>query len=355
MTSDIVIFPKFITIKDINHSKKYASRIGPFGVEFAKDDLDEYCYFEVIEQINGTNKIKLKLDNGNIVHLFKSNDDNKKYLTKNTVFKNLGNTIPMTTRIDVNNYIHSSKDYDLYKDNDIFEFIKLENDGSNIFAIKSVNNNNFVSVWDTKFPYDDEVKHMLKPDKKSIDKYCKFKIEEPYIKKEIINIKYYLDKANTKESTPEIAAKKYAENYNHDKDLVITLGYSYKKSETGTWNNSAGVELTSEITFSAGIPFIVSNELKLGLTASYTREWGSSKTTEKEINGNLQVSIPPRRKGNVTISVSKAIIDVPFKYTTRTKYLNGHIETKEDIDGIYNNLESYNINADTSELKDLNK
>lgn len=210
--SDITLFPKYITIYDKNHSKKYASRNGPEEIKFTKDEIDQYCYLNVYEQIDGTNKIKLKLDNGNYVYTHS------------------------------NQYIHSGGNAS------VFELIKLENEGENIYAIKS-SNGNFVAV------YDKNGMHNLKADRNSIDRYCKFKIEEPIIK--------------------------------------------------------------------------------------------------KEINGQLEVSIPPRKKGTVSIIVSKASMDVPFTYTTRTRYLNGEIVEKNNINGIYRNLESYLIQGDTSELTSI--
>lgn len=305
--SDITLFPKYITIYDKNHSKKFASRNGPEEIKFTKDEIDQYCYLNVYEQINGTNKIKLKLDNGNYVYTHS------------------------------NQYIHSGGNAS------VFELIKLENEGENIYAIKS-SNGNFVAV------YDKNGMHNLKADRNSIDRYCKFKIEEPIIKKEIINIKYDISKAVIKQTSPEIAARQNVENNSYDSNTISRIGYAYKKSETGTWNNTAGVELTVGMSFEAGVPFIASANFEVQISTSYSHEWGGSKTIEKEINGQLEVSIPPRKKGTVSIIVSKASMDVPFTYTTKTRYLNGEIVEKNNINGIYRNLESYLIQGDTSEL-----
>lgn len=309
MSSDITIFPKYITIYDKNHSSKYASRDGPDGVKFTKNEIDQYCYLNVYEQIDKTNKIKLKLDNGNYVFTHS------------------------------NQYIHSGGINNVTD----FELIKLENEGDNIYAIKSTNGN-FVSV------YDKSGMHHLRADRNSIDKYCRFKIEEPIIKKEIINIKYDISKAVIKQTSPEISARQNVENNSYDSNTISRIGYVYKKSETGTWNNTVGVELTIGMSFEAGIPFIASANFEIQISTSYSHEWGGSKSIEKEINGQLEVSIPPRKKGTVSIIVSKASMDVPFTYTTKTRYLNGEIVEKNDINGIYRNLESYLIQGDTSEL-----
>lgn len=306
---DITILPKYITIYDKNHSGKYASRNGPDEIKFTKDEIDQYCYLNVYEQISGTNKIKLKLDNGNYVFTHS------------------------------NQYIHSGG----IKDVTIFELIKLENEGEDIFAIKS-SNGNFVAV------YDKNGKHNLKADRNSIDKYCKFKIGEPIIKKEIIDVKYDITKAVIKQTSPEIAARQYVENNSYDSSTISRIGYVYKKSETGTWNNTVGVEITIGMSFEAGVPFIASANFEIQISTSYSHEWGGSKSIEKEINGQLEISIPPRKKGTVSLIVSKASMDVPFTYTTRTRYLNGEIVEKNNINGIYRNLESYLIQGDTSEL-----
>lgn len=317
MTSDITIFPKYITIFDKNHSKNYASRNGPDEVKFTKGEIDKYCYFEIYEQIEGTNKIKIKLDNDNYVF---THD---------------------------NEYIHSSNDYNYVKGKDIFEFIKIEINGEdeNTFAIKSTNGN-FVAV------YDKNGKHNLKADRGSIDKYCKFKIEEPIIKKEIINVKYDINKAVINQTSPEFAGRQYVEN-SSDSSSLSKIGYRYMKSETGTWNNTFGIDITRGMEFSAGVPFVADVKLNIQISTSYSHEWGGSKTIEKEINGSLEVNIPKRKKGTVSIVVSKASLDVPFTYTTKTRYLSGEIVIKDEMSGVYKNLESYIINGNISELEDI--
>lgn len=315
MSSDIVIFPKYITIQAINHTENYASRNGPTDIRFSKNNIDRYCYFEIIEQIEKTNKLKFKLDNGNFVYTHG------------------------------NEYVHSSGDYNVVKNNDIFEFIRLENKGSNIFAIKS-SNGKFVTI------YDISGEHKLKATKTSIDKYCEFKIEEPIIKKEIINVKYDLNKAVINQTSPEIAGRQTVNN-NSNNDATSKIGYRYMKSETGTWNNSFGIEITRSMEFGAGVPFIADTKFSIQISTSYTHEWGGSKTIEKEIYGDLSVIIPPRKKGTVSVVVSKALLDVPFTYTTKTTYLSGETIIKNDVNGIYKNLESYLIDGDVSKLEDI--
>lgn len=102
--TDIIKFKKYITISTKNSNSRYCDYVSRWGnrdIKSKKNFLDEFCYFEVTEQLPGTNKIKLKLDNGNYMYI-----DNKYKL-------------------------YSSRNINDINGKDIFNFIKIKDDNIN--------------------------------------------------------------------------------------------------------------------------------------------------------------------------------------------------------------------------------
>jgi hypothetical protein len=171
-------------------------------------------------------------------------------------------------------------------------------------------------------------------------------VGEPLLKKEIVKIEYNLDAWKKTEVTPEVALSASVQNPG-TADVTQTLSYEYTKSEQGTWNNSAGVEIGVATAFSAGIPLIGEVGVEISTQASYNHEWGGSTGKEKKISSNTQVVVPARSKGKVKVIVKKALLSLPFSYTERRTYLNGKVEESVVKTGIYQNVESYDVDVQT--------
>lgn len=100
-----------------------------------------------------------------------------------------------------------------------------------------------------------------------------------------------------------------------DGEANQTLTYSYEKSKVGTWNNTAGVTLGVSTTFSAGIPFVISAEFEVSVSASYSHEWGGEVGETETISSPTTVTVPPQEKAQATIIIRNAQIDVGFTRT----------------------------------------
>lgn len=184
------------------------------------------------------------------------------------------------------------------------------------------------------------------PNIRSLNKYSLMEVGEPILRKEIINIQYDVDSFEKTEVTPEVALRTTVKN-DGTADITQTLAYEYTKSVEGTWNNSAGIEIGVAATFKAGIPLLAETEIEISTKASYSHEWGGSTSTEKKISTSTQVVVPARSKGKAKVIVKKALISVPFSYTERRTYLNGKTEDVIVKTGVYENVESYDVDVQT--------
>lgn len=305
---NITIIPKFFTIVNLT-SNRFASRNGGSEIKFTKHSIDQYCYMRLIKQIEGTNKIIFAMDNGRIVCTYPSE------------------------------YVHSTDN--INDPSAIFEFIRLE-DGN--FAMRA-SNGKFVSAYDLGGITS------LKACKVVIDKFCRFKIEEPYYKKQIVRVDYDLAKATIKDETPISAGSLHVENKSSEPSSS-TVTYSFEKSVEGTWNNTVGTELTVATSFSAGVPFIADTKLEISVTASASHSWGGSEGKRTTFSGQVSTTVPPMKKGVLKAMVANATMVVPFSYRTKTWYNNGEIIEKNEK-GSYVNLESYNIYVNNDQLNDI--
>lgn len=171
----------------------------------------------------------------------------------------------------------------------------------------------------------------------------RFRIVQAAVKNEIYDVKYDISGAQVRDAPPLIVLSTSVRN---DSDVTVTqtLSYQYSKSETGTWNNTAGVTLGASATFKAGVPFIASVEWEISVSASYSHEWGGSVGTEKVVSESTSVTVPPHQKAQATIVVRNAQIDVGFSYREEILYANGE---KEDLQkqGVYRNVDSYHVDV----------
>ena len=180
---------------------------------------------------------------------------------------------------------------------------------------------------------------------------CLFTVSEPVISKEIVDVVYDLPKAHMWDVPPLIALSTTVRNDSHSSEVVQILAYSYTRSKVGTWNNAAGVEIGAETSFEAGVPFIASMEMTISVSASYAHEWGGSEGVEETVSSTTEITIPPRKKGNVIVLVKNKAMDIPFTCKEKILYRDGKSKII-DKKGIYNNVESYHVDVQAGDWED---
>ena len=175
------------------------------------------------------------------------------------------------------------------------------------------------------------------------DSDCLFTISEPIISREIIEVIYDLPKALMVDVAPIIALSTTVRNDSQTSDIQQTLTYSYTHYKVGTWNNTAGIQLGVASSFSVGTPFLSAN-LELSVTTSSSREWGGSRGIEETVSSSTQITVPAGKKGTVIVIIKRKNLDVFFTCKERIRYRDGKTAIN-DIKGVYNNVESYNVDV----------
>jgi len=293
--SDTIAFPPYITLQADNN--QFLSRWGNNGLMFKKSDPDEYCSFKV--EVLGTNEIALQADNG-------------QWFTR-----------------------WGPQDLECHKDSiDEYCHFRVINLGENKIGMRG-DTGKWVSRWDNG----------IAAAKTNIDQYCHFKIGEPIINKEIRDVEYDTGSARIDQLNPLVALNTNVQNPSNDITITQTLEYSYEKSETGTWNNTFGVEIGVSTEFKTGVPFIAEGKIAVSVTTSYSHEFGGSTGKTKTVNSSTQVAIPPRTKAKAKVMILQASISVPFTYKTRRTYITGRVDELPGS-GVYNNVESYTVNSE---------
>eukprot|EP01121_Diplochlamys_sp_Union-15-3_P005668 TRINITY_DN159_c0_g1_i1.p1 TRINITY_DN159_c0_g1~~TRINITY_DN159_c0_g1_i1.p1 ORF type:complete len:316 (-),score=68.94 TRINITY_DN159_c0_g1_i1:53-970(-) len=302
--ADYILPPKITLQADSN---QYLTRWEANGLKFAKSEPDQYCVFNV----NRLSKAKIALQ-----------ADNKQWLTR---------------------YGDPGEEIQAHKDN-IDECCKfgILFLGKNLIALKG-NNGKWLSRWDVG----------LSAGKDTIDQYCKFKVGEPLISKEIVDVKYNTSASKISQLSPLVALETTVSNPS-SVDVNQTLTYEYEKSETGTWNNSAGIEIGVTTSFKTGVPFLAEGQVEVSTNASYSHEWGGESGITKKVSSSTSVTVPANSSCKAKVLILQANIDVPFTFKTKRTYIDGTVE-KQPGKGIYNNVESFSVKVDTSDIKTLKK
>jgi hypothetical protein len=180
-----------------------------------------------------------------------------------------------------------------------------------------------------------------------------FEIAEPVLKKQIYDVKYDIPSASVGlDNPPLIALNTTVRNDSTSADTKQTLTYSYAKSEVGTWNNTAGIEIGVKTEFSCGIPILAEGKVEVSASASYSHEWGGSAGTEKTIGSSTEVTIPPGKKGKALVLVKRAELNVKFSYKEKITYSSGDTKVT-DKEGVYYNVESYSVDVQVGDWEDV--
>ena len=181
---------------------------------------------------------------------------------------------------------------------------------------------------------------------------CIFTVSEPIISKEIHDVVYDIPKASLLDVPPIIALNTTIRNDSKSSDIQQTLSYSYERSKVGTWNNTAGIEVGTQASFSAGVPFIASAKFQISVSASYSHQWGGSVGTVETVSDSTLIAVPAGKKGEVAVLVKKKKLDVSFTYKETIIYKDGNKKTN-DKNGVYSNVESYMVDVQAGGWEDI--
>ncbi|EJF66437.1 hypothetical protein DICSQDRAFT_158296 [Dichomitus squalens LYAD-421 SS1] len=166
----------------------------------------------------------------------------------------------------------------------------------------------------------------------------KIKVERAALKTEVYDVKYNVEDADLVELQPTIAIEKVLEN-NTGSEGSQSVAYTYTKSDEGTWNNVAGIELGQSFEFDAKVPFVAKGKLEISFTESYQHEWGGSTIKSTSVTTTTNITVPAHTKVKLTVLIYKTQLNIPFTYTERVTLYDGSVITTKNKEGIYYNVQ----------------
>jgi hypothetical protein len=179
------------------------------------------------------------------------------------------------------------------------------------------------------------------------------KATQSYLKRIVSDPVYDTQSSTITNCTPEIAFKTTVRNDSNSDDFTESLTYTYVVSETGSWTDTLGGSVAIKASFEVGIPKLAEGKVEVTVTPSYSHTWEGSDSLTKTVTSTSAVAVPPKKKAIATVLVYKAIIDVPFSYIESTWYVDGTYEEVTKPGGVYNNVESYQVDIDVKDWDDV--
>ncbi|GLB41000.1 hypothetical protein LshimejAT787_0902150 [Lyophyllum shimeji] len=316
---DRIVLPDIITLE--NSDKRYLSVQNPIGLRASKtmDEIDKDCEFEVI--YNNWGEIQLKGNNGRFIQLILSNSASRAFFRCGRHEGNAGSALG-------------------------FELIPAG--GNDLFFLRSTSpyeQERFYLSSDTR--EDGVVAYQNRNSK------CHFTICEPVDSKVIFDVEYDLKSAKLGREEVSIQQHEIVNNTPFDSKLDGTTSYTYRKSTAGTWNNTAGFEIGTKISFKVStVPFVAENGIDLTMKASYNHSWGGSKTEDESFTITASGHVPPMKRAVLKFIVKRKKMDVKFTYKERVRYKNRPevVRTKK---GIYSNVETFDAQSILTDVRDL--
>ncbi|KAF9075603.1 hypothetical protein BDP27DRAFT_1212528 [Rhodocollybia butyracea] len=174
-------------------------------------------------------------------------------------------------------------------------------------------------------------------------------IRQPVLSREIFEVKYDIPTAQII-TLPPMAVTSQTVTNSSDATIKKSLTYSFKKFESGTWNRTEGIELGVKTSFTVGVPGIASASGEISVGTSIQTSIGGTKGTEKTISDTTEVEVKPGQKVRAVATISLAQIDVPFTYKEKIQYSDGKPTEILSRNGVYRNVDSYNVVATIENL-----
>ncbi|XP_048011847.1 aerolysin-like protein [Megalobrama amblycephala] len=150
---------------------------------------------------------------------------------------------------------------------------------------------------------------------------------------------------------PEVAVEEIKKvTYMNDSSVTQKkkVESSKKITNKSSWSLSASLTATFRVEVKAGIPVIAQNTLgysvSVGIEGTYSHEHSEEKTKTLSVD----ISVPPRKKVEVNITIGRAKFDLPYTGTVKITCLNGSM-LKYETKGTYKGVTYTDIKVETKE------
>jgi Clostridium epsilon toxin ETX/Bacillus mosquitocidal toxin MTX2 len=120
-------------------------------------------------------------------------------------------------------------------------------------------------------------------------------------------------------------------NNNSSEAQTLTFTTTNQKTETHTFEYSAGFKITVGVTFNWGVPAVSGGSLSATVEQNNDLKWGTTTTTQSSWGIDRQVKVGPHSKMLAIAKTTQATLDVPFTATWTSKLTKATFKT----DGVY--------------------
>jgi hypothetical protein len=162
---------------------------------------------------------------------------------------------------------------------------------------------------------------------------------------------YDLKKATITVEKPILAFNTVIDNWTSKLPSAQAIGYSYARTDGGTWTHAKGNTIGWKGTANVGIPSITDSKMEISVSPAQTfdMQWGRSYTTTTIITETTTVNVAANKKARAIVSLKNVTLDVPFTCAIKTLLANGQtIEEKET--GVFKTRNTYEVEVS---LKDI--
>jgi len=91
-------------------------------------------------------------------------------------------------------------------------------------------------------------------------------------------------------------------------------------TSTFTWSVTESLKLSAEVEISAGVPEVISGDVKITTGLNLASTQGKTKTTTEEFKVSHIIEVPPKSKVKATITITETELEVPW---TATMHVTG--------------------------------
>ncbi|KAK4254440.1 hypothetical protein QN277_009824 [Acacia crassicarpa] len=169
--------------------------------------------------------------------------------------------------------------------------------GNNVIALCNLGNKNFCKRLATMCNINSRNAGVS-----TISKEAQMEVEELVISREIYNVNFRLSDSRIHSQNVLTIATQDAINVTPIPKNV-KLKFSYKKTESSTWDASVSLKLGVKANFKAGVPFIVGGKIEILTEFSGAYKWGETKETSNIVETECKVIVPPMTTVRVSLLV----------------------------------------------------
>ncbi|KAB2856759.1 MAG: aerolysin family beta-barrel pore-forming toxin, partial [Anaerolineae bacterium] len=138
---------------------------------------------------------------------------------------------------------------------------------------------------------------------------------------------------------------------NTDATVEERIGVSYEYGKTQSWTTSSELKLGAKATVKAEIPTVSEVGVELSAESSTKFEVGESRTEQVTEEWDVVIHVPPHTHVQMTATIRKPEIKIPFTATMRTIKSDGS-EVSERVSGVYEGVSAYDFHVKAVPVSD---